>query len=97
MTNTANIPVALTSVTLTLDSSGGYVINHPSGLPATGNGGCAVVWFNVANDGAGLDGATFTAGQAVNDYATISIPADPTDNQNGCQGILPNFTITATT
>jgi hypothetical protein len=73
-------------------------VNHDSnGDITTGGGtsvtGCKASWFTTSVSDHNV-GTNVAGGATVQAQVTVSMPADPTDNQNACQGQSPNVTLT---
>jgi hypothetical protein len=93
VTNTGSSAATLNTVTLTIDSFGGYVVDQNTNSAVTG---CAANWFQVVDDSVNyLPESVPAPGGTFLDSSTITMPTDNSDNQNNCQGVFPKFTITA--
>jgi hypothetical protein len=93
VTNTSAGNVQLNSVAVTIDHDGsGQVYDHNNGdSVATG---CYASWFVPVDNGYGYAlPTTMAASGTFVDYSTITMT--DSGNQNACQGVQPDLTITA--
>lgn len=93
MTNTGNIPVTVSDVTIAVATDGSGDVQ--TGNPASDVTGCNADWFTVSPVPV-VVGATIPAGGTVDwvDQATITMPSNIND-QDACQGVPINLTFTS--
>lgn len=93
VTNVGDGQQQLTSVVVTVSDDGsGNVLNTAAANAAVP--GCLVSWFTVDNTGAPA-ATTLASGAAATGSATLTMP-NAAVNQDPCQGVSPQLTITAT-